>query len=132
MQKLIKNKSIGFYTIVAAALFEVAGLIWFMTWAPAHEAEDMLIPVAIIVGIALTVFTFFRDIDIIMVLIAVCYCLSVIRLLTDSIGSFVDAFQNIVMFGDATQVSTILSMAGVMGIGLLLVIIACFMKREKE
>lgn len=132
MKKLIKNKSIGFGIMIAAALFELAGLIWFMTWAPAHEAEDWLIPASIIIGIVLTVFIFFRDIDIIMVLITVCYSLSVIRLLTDSIGSFVDAFQNIVMFGDATQVNTILTMAGIMGFGLLLVIAACFMRREKE
>jgi hypothetical protein len=42
----------------------------------------------------------------------------------------VDAFQGINMFGDATQVGNIVSIAIVMGIGVLLTIISGFLRRE--
>ena len=43
-----------------------------------------------------------------------------------------DAFQGINMFGDATQVNTIVSISVVMGIGVALSVIASFLKRVKE
>lgn len=86
----------------------------------------------IIAGLIFSVVLTFRDIDIVMVLITVCYSYGAIRLLTNSVGSFVDAYQKIVMFGDATQVGNIITMAVILGIGLLLTIVAGFLKREIE
>ena len=55
-----------------------------------------------------------------------------VKILTDSVGSFVDAFQGIQMFGDATQVHNIVSIAAVAGIGILISVIAAFCKRVNE
>lgn len=132
MKEKLSEKKIGFILVLVAAVFEIVGLIRFTVWAPAHDASDALIVISIIAGLILTVVLAVRDMDIIMVLITVCYSIGVVRLLTDSVGSFVDAYQDIVMFGDKTQVGNIITMAVIMGIGLLLTIIACFMKRETK
>lgn len=132
MKEKIAKKRFGFLCVVAAALFEVIGLVRFAIWAPNHDAMDITIIIAIIAGLIFSVVLTFRDIDIVMVLITVCYSYGVIRLLTNSVGSFVDAYQKIVMFGDATQVGNIITMAVILGIGLLLTIVAGFLKREIE
>ena len=51
---------------------------------------------------------------------------------TNQVGSFVDAFQGINMFGDATQVGTIISISIVMAVSMVLTVLAGFMRRKKE
>ena len=93
---------------------------------------NSFIVAALAVGIVLDVILFFKDNDFVIIATVVCYTAAMVTLLTDSVGSFVDAYQGIVMFGDASQVGTITSIAVTMGIGVLLSIVASFLKREKE
>ena len=73
-----------------------------------------------------------KDEDLLVVLSTACYAYALFRHLTNQVGSFVDAFQGINMFGDATQVGNIVSIAIVMAVGAILPILAGFMRREKE
>ncbi|MGN1139720.1 MAG: hypothetical protein ACI4TF_00825 [Oliverpabstia sp.] len=132
MKEKLERKLIGFYFAVLAGAVAIVSVVRFMLWAPKHSAMDMLIIVALFVGIILDFLLFFKDNDLVVIITTACYSIAVVKLLTDSVGSFVDAFQGIKMFGDATQVSTILSIATVMAVSVILSIIASFMKREKE
>lgn len=132
MKEKLQTKSAGFYFVVLAVIAAVASVIRFMMWAPKHNSMDGVIIAALAAGIVLDIVLMVKDNDYVMVLSTICYSVAAVKILTDSVGSFVDAFQGINMFGDASQVNTIISIAVVMGISVLLSIIASFLKRVKE
>jgi hypothetical protein len=132
MKDFLNKKSVGFYFLVLAEILAVISLVRFFLWAPQHNATDMIIVVALIAGLALNLFLGFKDNDYVIILTTVCYSIAVVKLLTNSVGSFVDAFQGIKMFGDSTQVGTILSISILILISVLMSIIASFFKRVKE
>lgn len=131
MSAKLKEKAVGFYFLVITAIIGIISLIRFAVWAPAHNTMDAVIIVALVIGIVLNVILLIKDNDYLIILMTACYSVATIKVLTDSVGSFVDAFQGINMFGDATQVGTIISISAVMGVGVLLSIIASFLKRVK-
>lgn len=132
MSSIISKKAFGFYLVMVAAIAGVISLIRFQSWAPAHNAMDATIAAALVAGIVIDVVMIIKDEDILVVLSTACYAYALFRHLTNQVGSFVDAFQGINMFGDATQVGTIISIAVVMAVSAGLSILAGFMRREKE
>lgn len=131
MKEKLQTKSVGFYFVALAGIAAIISIIRFMMWAPKHNSMDAVIIGALVAGIILDIVLFFLDNDYVMILTTVCYSVAAVKLLTNSVGSFVDAFQGINMFGDASQVNTIISIAVIMGISVLLSVIAGFMKRVK-
>lgn len=132
MSNLREKKTAGFYLIVIAAAAAVISLIRFFLWAPAHDGMDATILMALAAGIVMNLVMVLKDEDLLVVLSAACYAYALFRHLTNQVGSFVDAFQGINMFGDATQVGTIISIAIVMAVSMVLTVLAGFMRREKE
>lgn len=132
MMTLLKNKTPGFYVILVSAIAAVISLVRYAMWAPSHNAMDATVAAALVIGIVLNLVLTVRDEDILVVISVACYSYALFRHLTNQVGSFVDSFQGIKMFGDATQVGTIVSIAIVMAVGVVLSIIAAFMRREKE
>ncbi len=132
MKELMSKKAIGFWFIVAAAVVAVASIIWFMSWAPDNKTMDNLILATLVIGLVLDIVLVIRDNEYVVVLSVACYSIAMFRLLTNSVGSFVDAYQGITMFGDATQVDTIVSLSILMGVGIVFSIVAGFLKRVKE
>lgn len=132
MKDIIAKKSLGFYFIIIAIVLGLIGLIRYLIWAPAHNAVDGLIIASLILGIILGVVLGIRDNEYVVVLSTACYSVAAIRLLTNSVGSFVDAFQGINMFGDSTQVGTILSISITILISVLISIISSFLQRVRE
>ena len=123
MKEKLDTKAMGFYVIALAALVALISVIRFLMWAPNHAAMDAVIVVALVVGIVIDIVIMVKDNDYLTIAATACYSVAVVRLLTNSVGSFVDAFQGINMFGDATQVNTIVSISVVMGIGVALSVI---------
>lgn len=132
MNTLLKKKTLGFYVILVSAAAAVISLVRYGIWAPAHNAMDITIAAALVIGIVLNLVLTIKDEDILVVVSVVCYSYALFRHMANQVGSFVDSFQGINMFGDATQVGTIISIATLMAVGVVLSIIAAFMRREKE
>lgn len=132
MKEKMSTKAVGFYFIILAAAAALISVIRFLIWAPGHAAMDAVIVVTLIAGIVLDILIMVKDNDYLTIAATVMYSIAVVKLLTNSVGSFVDAFQGINMFGDATQVNTIVSISMVMAVSVLLSIIAGFLKRVKE
>ena len=132
MKEKLGTKAVGFYFIVLAALLGIISVIRFIMWGSAHDALDTVTIIALIVAIVLDIILMVKDNDYLVIAATACYSIAAVKLLTDSVGSFVDAFQGINMFGDASQVGTIISISAVMGVSILLSIISGFLKRVKE
>ncbi len=128
---MLKNKAAGFYFAIIACVIGIISMIRFVMWAPKHNSMDYIIIAALVIGIVLDIVLMVREYSILKVLATACYSVAAVKILTDSVGSFVDAFQGINMFGDATQVGTIISIAAVMFVGVLLSIISSFLKYRK-
>lgn len=122
----------GAYLLACSAAAGIISAIWFVSWASGHDGMDGLIIVTLLAGVVLDLILLARDNEFLVIVSVGCYGIAVIRLLTNSVGSFVDAYQGIKMFGDASQVTTIVRMSVVMGISVLLSIVAAFLNRRKE
>ncbi len=131
MKDFLAKRTYGMCVVALAFIAAVVSLIKYLTWASAHNATNALVVLALVVGIILNALVVIKDEDLILVAVTACYSFAVFRHLADQVGSFVDAFQGINMFGDATQVGNIVSIAIVMGVGALLVIVSGFLKRER-
>lgn len=132
MGEFLRKKSIGFYIMAVAAVAAIVSIVRFLLWAPSNNTMDIWVLLPLIAGLVLNLILLVKDSDYLMILTTICYGFSVMKLLSNSVGSFVDAFQGINMFGDATQVNTIISISIVLGVCVLLTIAACFMKRVKD
>jgi prepilin signal peptidase PulO-like enzyme (type II secretory pathway) len=130
--KILSKKSYGFYVVMIAALAALISVVRYASWASAHNTLNAMIVAALIAGIILDLVTIVKDEDLLIVLATACYAFALFRHFTDQVGSFVDKFQGINLFGDATQVGTIISIGVVMAVSAVLSVAAGFMKREKE
>lgn len=129
MTDFLKNKAVGFYFVVLALIFGIISTVRIVIWAPSHDAMDALIIVPLIVAVAADIFLLFRRNNWVLILAVAGYSITMCRLLTNSVGSFVDAYQGIAMFGDASQVGTIVSISICLFITILLSIVASFLKQ---
>jgi len=93
---------------------------------------DVTIILALAAGMVMNMILAVKDEDLLVVLQAACYAYALFRHLTNQVGSFVDSFKGINMFGDATQVGTIVSISIGMAVSVAVTIVAGFMKRGKE
>ena len=132
MIDILEKKSVGFYFAAFAGVITIIAAIRYAGWATANNVMNPLILAVLMIGIVLNVMLVFYDNDYLMIAITAFYSIGLFQLLADSVGSFVDAFQGINMFGDAAQVGTILSISYFIAAGILAIIVASFMKREKK
>lgn len=132
MKELLAKKAIGYYIVVLAGILGLVSIIRFLLWAPNNGGMDGIIIAGLILGLGIDILIMFKDSNYFVILATVCYSVAMMRLLTNSVGSFVDAFQGINMFGDATQVGSIISISVVILICAVLSVLAGFFKRIKE
>ncbi len=131
MKLLIKDKALGFYLLLAAGILAVVSFIYYLTWSQAHYVMNNVVLVGLGAGVAINLLLLFLDNDFLIVAATAAYSVALCQLLVDSVGSFADAFQGIVMFGDPTQVSTIASISVLMAAGIVATIASGFLKRKR-
>ena len=129
--KFLKNKAAGFYLLLVALVFAVISTIYYVSWAQANFAMNSVVVIAMAAGLAVNLLLLFVDSDYLVVILTALYGVGMIQLLVDNAGSFADAYQGIVMFGDPTQVGTVLTIAALAAEAALAVIVAGFMNRRK-
>ncbi len=129
---MLKKKGVGFYFVILAAIAGLVGLIYFQIWAGGHNGSDMVVTVGLALGIVIDIVMIFFDSDYLAVAATACYAVGMVKVLTGNVGSFVDSLQGINMFGDASQVTTLIIMAVIDGVAVILMIIASFLTREKK
>ena len=128
--KFLKNKAAGFYLLLVALVFAVISTIYYVSWAQANFAMNSVVVIAMAAGLAVNLLLLFVDSDYLVVILTALYGVGMIQLLVDNAGSFADAYQGIVMFGDPTQVGTVLTIAALAAVAALAVIVAGFMNRR--
>jgi hypothetical protein len=129
---VFRDRPTGFYFAAFAGVTAIAAITRYATWAPAHDGVNVLILAALAIGLVMNAILVIHDNDYLVIAVSACYSIALFQLLADSVGSFVDAFQGINLFGDATQVGTILFISCIMAASVVASISASFMTRAKE
>ncbi len=131
MTKLMKKFSVGDYFIIAAIITGLIGLIKFVSWAGAHGAMDYLVIAGFVLALVLDVVLLHIENSYFCVLATVGYSLALFKLLADSVGTFVDLFQGINMFGDVSQMGNIVNISIFAAISAVLSVVISFMPLKK-
>lgn len=130
--EILRKKALGFYFMMFAVLSGIIALAKYLIWTTDIGSMNAVVLITLLCGIGVNLVLLIKDNDYLIVIMTALYCISVFQLISSSVGSFVDAFQGIVMFGDATQVGTILTISYFIIACALASIIAGFMKRIKD
>ena len=127
-----KTRGAGAWFALAAAVLALAADVIFLIWATAHGGVLPKIWIPLLGTAAAEILLILTDLEYFGIIGSACSAVALFSLLDRSVGSFVDAFQGIVMFGDSTQVGLILLMAGLMAVSMILCVLSCFAKRVKK
>jgi hypothetical protein len=128
----MKNKGVGFCFLLISAVTALIALIYYTGWASGNNAMNTAVILCLAAGICVNVLLIFYDNDFLVIAVTALLSAALLQLLVDSVGSFVDAFQGIVMFGDPAQVGSIISISAFICVGIFASIIAGFLKRKKS
>lgn len=132
MKSLLMNRKSGVYVLIVSILLQFVSTINYFTWASGLGSVDRIVigglGLSLVVGIA----AFLLSSDILLVIdTALCSC-GTLQLIVASAGSFVDAYQGIVMFGDPSQVGRILTICATALLAIVLLIVTGFMGFGKK
>lgn len=131
MKTMLAKKTAGFYLLLLAGILAITSGVYYLLWSTANYNMNQMIPIVWGVGLLVNILLLFWDNDYLLILITALYSIGLFQLLVDSAGSFADAYQGIVMFGDPTQIGTILTISAIIAVGILACIAAGFMGRRK-
>ena len=131
MKTFLKGKAAGFYLLLVAMVLGVIATISYVVWGNANYTMNNVVVIAMGVGLAVNLLMLLVDSDYLLVALTALYSVGMLQLIVDNAGSFADAYQGIVMFGDPTQVGAVLTMAGLIAAGVIAVIVAGFIGRKK-
>ncbi|MGN0753531.1 MAG: hypothetical protein ACI4ME_03660 [Aristaeellaceae bacterium] len=131
MKAFLKGKAAGFYLLLIAMTLGIVATIGYVVWGKANYAMNNVVVIAMAAGVAVNLLILFADSDYLLVGLTALYSVGMLQLIVDNAGSFADAYQGIVMFGDPTQVGAVLTMAGMIAAGVMAVIAAGFIGRKK-
>lgn len=131
MKAFLKGKAAGFYLLLIAMILGIVATIGYVVWGKANYAMNNVVVIAMAAGVAVNLLILFVDSDYLLVGQTALYSVGMLQLIVDNAGSFADAYQGIVMFGDPTQVGAVLTMAGMIAAGVMAVIAAGFIGRKK-
>ena len=131
MKTFLKGKAAGFYLLLIAMILGIIATISYVVWGNANYAMNNVVWIAMCAGLAVNLLLLFLDSDYLLVGLTALYSVGMLQLIVDNAGSFADAYQGIVMFGDPTQVGAVLTMVGLIAAGVIAVIVAGFLGRRK-
>ena len=135
MKKTALKKSAGAYWGIAAAALALVSLILYLVYATSADGLFMPWVLALLLMIVVAEgILYFFDNDYLPILVSVLSAASFGCFLMDppeTIGSVVDYFQNIVMFGNPEKFGIIIVLTGMLLMMTAVAVIACFLPRMK-
>ena len=130
MKVTIRDKSAGFYTALAAAVFAAAGLVLYFIYLGKGGEADALVIIFTLLGIFCPLsYLFYRGgwSVIPSVLMPVFFAVALGQSLAGGVGNIADWMEGINLFGNAALVPFNFAMTGIYGVACAAGIVACFM-----
>ena len=130
-----EKKGVGAFLGIGIAMLAIVSLILYMVYATSADGLFMPWVLALLLMIvAAEAILFFLDNDYLPILVSALSAAAFGCFLMDppeTIGSVVDYFQNIVMFGNPEKFGIIMILTGILLLMTVIAVIACFMTRVK-
>ena len=130
-----EKKGVGAFLGIGVAALAIVSLILYLVYATSADGLFMPWVLALLLMIvAAEAILFFLDNDYLPILVSALSAAAFGCFLMDppeTIGSVVDYFQNIVMFGNPEKFGIIMALTGILLLMTVIAVIACFMKRVK-
>ena len=131
MMDHIKNFRFGAYLTIVSMIVGVIGLIRYLGWSTSYGGVDYIVAAGFVIALMFDLILICRDDSVFCILATAGYSLALFRILADSVGTFVDMFQGINMFGDVTQIGNIVSISAFAAVSTVLSMIVSFMPIRK-
>ena len=130
-----EKKGVGAFLGIGVAALAIVSLILYLVYAT--SADGLFMPwvlTLLLMIVAAEAILFFLDNDYLPILVSALSAAAFGCFLMDppeTIGSVVDYFQNIVMFGNPEKFGIIMALTGILLLMTVIAAIACFMNRVK-
>ena len=130
-----EKKGVGAFLGIGVTALAIVSLILYLVYATSADGLFMPWVLALLLMIvAAEAILFFLDNDYLPILVSALSAAAFGCFLMDppeTIGSVVDYFQNIVMFGNPEKFGIIMALTGILLLMTVIAVIACFMNRVK-
>ncbi len=114
MRAFSRKIGAGFLLSAAALLLAGGALAFYLIWGSAKYAVNPAAAGFLAGGLVLNIVGLFFRCGYLTAAMTGLYGAAMMKVAADNAGSFADAYQGIVMFGDPTQVGTVLTICGLM------------------
>lgn len=131
MKNLFQNRALGFWFNLAGGVFSLIGLILYAVYAAETGSGNPVIYVCLVAAIAASAAGVAVDNDYLVIAAPALAAAALCAFIVDSVYTFVGYFFGLAMFGDVSKIGAILQICIVVGIGMLVLLISSFMRKNK-
>lgn len=127
----MKDKAVGFYVGAAGGILMLLTLVIYAANMKALDQKNMLVIFPLLLAVIVEVGIYFKENDWLKVIAPVLCSIALASFAVDSVGTLVDYFFNLTMFGNKATMGTVTILLSLMGIELIVLLISSFMKGVK-
>lgn len=128
----MKDKAAGFYFGAVGGILMVLTLMIYAINMKALDQRNMLVVLPLLLAVIVEIGLYFKDNDWLKIIAPVLCSIAFASFAVDSVGTLVDYFFNLTMFGNKATMGTVTFLLILMGMELVVLIISSFMKGIKE
>lgn len=127
----MKDKAAGFYVGAAGGILMLLTLVIYAANMKALDQKNMLVIFPLLLAVIVEIGIYFKENDWLKVIAPVLCSIALASFAVDSVGTLVDYFFNLTMFGNKATMGTVTILLSLMGIELIVLLISSFMKDVK-
>lgn len=127
----MKDKAAGFYVGAAGGILMLLTLAIYAANMKALDQKNMLVIFPLLLAVIVEIGIYFKENDWLKIIAPVLCSIALASFAVDSVGTLVDYFFNLTMFGNKATMGTVTILLSLMGIELVVLLISSFMKDVK-
>lgn len=127
----MKDKAAGFYVGAAGGILMLLTLVIYAANMKALDQKNMLVIFPLLLAVIVEIGIYFKENDWLKIIAPVLCSIALASFAVDSVGTLVDYFFNLTMFGNKATIGTVTILLSLMGIELVVLLISSFMKDVK-
>lgn len=130
-----KQKSAGYFISAAAAVIGLVTAVMYLVFGISSGTLSAGILVCLLVGTVAGIVAMFYEgllTDVLVLAMAVLFAVALGLLVPNSAGDFTEFLTPVGMYGNAANMGMRFTLAALMGVGMIVGIVGCFLSRKKK
>lgn len=131
----LKQKSVGYYFVCAATLLGVVLTVMYLIFGLSSSTFSAGIFVCLLIAALAGVIAVFYEgflTDFLVLAAVVLFTVALGLLINNSVGDFTEFLTPVGMYGNADNMGMRFTLAALMGVGIVIGIVGCFLSRKKK